>query len=50
MTRTDLSHLFGRNKSAERIDRALALLLKSGRVRREREDTKGRAAERWYTK
>ncbi len=50
MTRTDISHLFKRHKSAERTDGALALLLKSGRVRREREETKGRAAERWYAR
>lgn len=50
MTRTEISHLFGRNQSAERINRALMVLLKAGRVRREREETKGRAAERWYAK
>ena len=50
MTRTEISHVFGRNKSADRINRALMMLLKAGRVRREREETKGRAAERWYVK
>ncbi len=50
MTRTDISRLLGRNKSAERINRALALLLETGRIRREREETPGRAAERWYAK
>ena len=50
MTRTEISHLFGRNQIAERINRALMVLLKAGRVRREREETKGRAAERWYAK
>ena len=50
MTRTEISNLFGRNTSADRIPRALADLLKLGRVRRQREDTGGRAAERWFTK
>ncbi len=50
MTRTEVSHLFKRHKSAERIDDALLLLLKSERVRREREETNGRTAERWYAK
>ena len=50
MTRTEISHLFGRNQIAERINRALMVLLKAGRVRREREKTEGRAAERWYAK
>ncbi len=50
MTRTEISHLFKRNKSAERIDRALTLLLKEGRSRQEREATEGRAVERWYAK
>ncbi|PLS87268.1 MAG: hypothetical protein CYG60_02795 [Actinobacteria bacterium] len=50
MTRTEVSHLFKRHKSAERIDGALALLLKGGRVRREREETTGRTAERWYAR
>jgi hypothetical protein len=50
MKRTEISRLFGRNKSAERITHALALLLEFGRIRREREETPGRAAERWYAK
>ena len=49
MTRTDISRLLG-DKSAERISRALALLLKFERIRREREETTGRAVERWYAK
>src|SRR5215212_1440335 len=48
MTRTEISHLFGRNKSAERIGRALSTLLSARRVRREQEETGGRKAERWY--
>lgn len=48
MTRTEVSNLFGRNKSAERIARALSMLLGAGRVYREREGTGGRKAERWF--
>ncbi len=51
MTRTDISNLFKRNRSAEQIDRALGALLKLGRVQRELDkDTGGRAAERWFAK
>ena len=48
MTRTDLIHLFKRNRSADRIDQALALLKKMGRVSRVKAATDGRPAERWY--
>jgi hypothetical protein len=50
MTRTDISSLFGRNKGADHINRALGLLLSIGRVRRETEETKGRPSERWFTR
>jgi hypothetical protein len=51
MTRTEISNLFKRNKSADRIARALADLLELGRVRRELDrDTGGRAAERWFAR
>jgi hypothetical protein len=50
MTRTEISGLFGRNKGADHIGRALGLLLSVGRVRRETEETKGRPSERWFTK
>jgi hypothetical protein len=50
MTRTDISSLFGRNKSADHIGRALGFLLSIGRIRREAEETKGRPSERWFTK
>jgi hypothetical protein len=33
MTRTDISNLFGRNKSSDQISQALALLVKHGRAR-----------------
>lgn len=50
MSRTELRDLFGRNRTAERINGALALLLRVGRVRREREETGGRPTERWFLK
>ncbi len=50
MSRTQLRDLFGRNKKADRTNRALALLFESGRVRREHEETGGRPSERWYAK
>jgi hypothetical protein len=48
MTRTEISNLFGRNISSERIAQALSLLLGAGRVRRKTHKTGGRQAERWY--
>jgi hypothetical protein len=48
MTRTEISHLFGRNMSSERIAQALSLLLGAGRVRRKTQKTGGRQAERWF--
>jgi hypothetical protein len=48
MTRTEISNLFGRNMSSERIARALSLLLGAGRVRRKTQKTGGRKAERWF--
>jgi hypothetical protein len=48
MTRTEISNLFGRNMSSERIAQALSLLLAVGRVRRKTQKTGGRQAERWY--
>jgi hypothetical protein len=51
MTRTEISNLFKRNKSADSIARALTDLLKLNRVRRQLDkDTGGRAAERWFAK
>lgn len=50
MSRTEIRDFFGRNKKADRIDRALAVLLEAGRVRREREKTAGRPSERWFAK
>lgn len=50
MTRTEISHVLGRNRSADHINRALGLLLNIGRVRRATEETKGRPSERWFIK
>lgn len=47
VTRTDIREHFKRHKSADEIDRALAVLESYGRARREKEDTGGRPAERW---
>jgi hypothetical protein len=43
MTRTEISHLFGRNRSSERITQALNLLLGTGRARRKAQQTGGPA-------
>lgn len=48
LSRTEIRDLFGRHKSAERINQALGLLLKLGRVDKEQEQTGGRPTERWY--
>jgi hypothetical protein len=48
MTRTDLRDLFGRNKGADQIGRALHLLQSYGLARSRPEQTDGRPAERWY--
>jgi hypothetical protein len=47
LTRTEIRDLFGRNQSAERLGRALGLLMRNNLVRRERQETAGRPAERW---
>jgi hypothetical protein len=47
-TRTEISNLFGRNKAASIIARALNALLALGLVRREQQPTKGRDAEVWF--
>jgi hypothetical protein len=50
LTRTQISDLFGRNRSADRIGAALLLLQSKGRARMEMRDTAGRPAERWFAK
>ncbi len=48
MTRTQIRDHFGRNMKANRINKALALLLKAGRVYSTTEGTGGRPTERWF--
>jgi hypothetical protein len=49
MSRTAISHLFKRHMSAERIGRALAFLLETGRAERgQNRDTGGRPSEWWF--
>jgi hypothetical protein len=45
LTRTEIHGLFGKNKSAERIEQALTLLLEHGRIVMRREKTAGRPRE-----
>jgi hypothetical protein len=48
LTRNELRDYFGRHQSSERIGRALGLLLQHHLARQERQDTRGRPAERWF--
>jgi hypothetical protein len=48
MTRTDISNLFGRNRTADQIGAALAKLLGLGLARFEQQQTQGRSAETWF--
>jgi hypothetical protein len=48
LSRTEIRDLFGRHKGADRINQALGLLQKLGRVHKEDVPTAGRPAERWY--
>jgi hypothetical protein len=48
MTRTQIRDLLGRNQKSERVNQALALLLRARRVRREVEPTGGRPVEKWF--
>jgi hypothetical protein len=48
LTRNDLTNYLGRHQSAERIGRALGMLLQLRLARREQEETGGRPAERWF--
>jgi len=47
LTRSEISGLFGRHASAQRIDRATAALHARGLAQPVREDTGGRPVERW---
>ena len=48
MSRTDISNLFGRHKSGNRIGAALQLLATKGLARFETTKTTGRPEERWF--
>jgi hypothetical protein len=48
VTRTEIMGFFGNNRSADRIGRALALLLQHGLARCQEEQTRGRPIERWF--
>jgi hypothetical protein len=47
MTRTEIRDLFGRHRSAHRLEAALTLLDGLGRLRKIVVETGGRPAERW---
>jgi hypothetical protein len=47
MTRSDISNLFGRHRSADQIGAALSLLLKNERAKFEHRQTGGRPVETW---
>ena len=47
LTRTQVSDLFGRNLSSDRIARALQTLLQLGKARTEQQETGGRPREVW---
>jgi hypothetical protein len=48
LTRTDIRDLFGKHSKAERIERALALLVSAGLARSEKESTGGKPREVWH--
>lgn len=48
MTRTQIRDLFGRNRKATELERALGALLDAGRARSETTMTDGRPEERWF--
>ncbi len=48
LTRTELSHLFGRNLPAAQLDRALSSLAQRQLVLMQQEKTGGRPSQRWY--
>jgi hypothetical protein len=48
LTRTEVSHMFSRNKKRRESERALSVLEDAGRLRREtRQPQRGRSAEFW---
>jgi hypothetical protein len=49
LTKTDISNLFGRNKSANQIGRCLNMLLERGIAFSKKEGTGKKQAERWFS-
>jgi hypothetical protein len=50
LTRTEISNLCGRNRSAARIAAALGILQERGLIASRKEQTQGRPVEVWFTK
>jgi hypothetical protein len=50
LTRTEIRDLFGRNRSAHQIGRALATLQEHDLAYFVSEDTEGRPVERWFAR
>ncbi len=48
MTRNDIVRCFSGHRGKDQLDRALDLLLRLGRVKRETVETGGRPAETWF--
>ena len=49
IARTDINNLFGRNKNAKQIGRALISLVSNGSASSTTEKTGGRSTERWFS-
>jgi hypothetical protein len=50
MTRWEMNNAFGRHQSADRISRALSLLMQHHLAHPEKRQTGGRPEERWYAR
>ena len=48
LTRTEMSYLFGKHKSSDRIEQGLTLLREHGRIAKRMEKTEGRSREVWF--
>ena len=49
MTRTDISNLFGRHRTSDQINAALAMLLRLCRAKFQTKQTGGRPLETWFS-
>jgi len=47
LSRTEISNLFGRHRSAAKIERALAFLLQRGKAKCLKQSSGGRPSEKW---